>query len=164
MKSRLTKGKLAAAFECTTRWIDLLVKKGMPREEQGNFDLGKCAAWYSRYLQAALERRQGPEQSSGSFAAERIGLVKTQAEQLEFEAKALLSQFAPDAAMIQMERRMFAEVQRRFGDEFVERITSLVMGLNRAEIADVLDREIRAALCELGKGSDLPLPDCEWKN
>ena len=164
MKSRLTRGKLAAAFECTTRWIDRLVEKGMPREAQGNFDLGKCAAWYSRYLQAALERRQGPEQSSGSLAAERIGLVKTQAEQIEFEAKALLSQFAPDAVMIQMERTMLDDLQRCFGDEFVERITSLVMGLDRAQIADVLDREIRTALCELGKGSSLPPADREWKN
>jgi hypothetical protein len=109
-------------------------------------------------LQAALERRQGPEQSSGSLAAERICLAKTHADQIEFEAKALLSEFAPDAVLSLMERTMFEEVQRHFGDEFTERITSLVMGLSRAEIADVLDREIRAALCAISP------PDCEWKN
>jgi hypothetical protein len=45
-----------------------------------------------------------------------------------------------------MEKRMSDEVHRRFGDEFTERITSLVMGLSRAEIAEVLDREIRSTL------------------
>ena len=159
MKNRLTKGELAAAFECTPRWVDLLVEKGMPREAHGKFDLGKCAEWYSRYLQAALERRQGPEKSSGSIAADRICLAKTQAEQIEFEAKALFSEFAPDAVLSQMERTMFEEVQRRFGDEFVERITSLVMGLSRAEIAEVLDREIRATLCAIS-----PPTGREWKN
>jgi phage terminase Nu1 subunit (DNA packaging protein) len=164
MKNRVTRGELATAFECTTRWIDKLVKKGMPREAQGNFDLGKCAEWYSRFLQAALEQRQGPEQTSGSLAEDRICLAKTQAEQIEFEAKALCSEFVPAAALSQRERTMFEEVQRRFGDEFVERITSLVMGLSRDQIADVLDREIRTALCELGKGPALPPPDLEWKN
>jgi hypothetical protein len=164
MKNRLTKGKLAAAFECTTRWIDLLVQKGMPREAQGKFDLGKCAAWYSRYLQAALERRQGPEQSSGSLAAERIGLAKTQADQIEFEAKALFSEFAPDAVLSLMERTMFEEVQRHFGDEFTERITSLVMGLSRSEIAEVLDREIRATLCAIEQHHKFALTGREWQN
>jgi phage terminase Nu1 subunit (DNA packaging protein) len=46
MKNQVTRGKLAEAFECTTRWVDLLVEKGMPREAHGKFDLGKCAAWY----------------------------------------------------------------------------------------------------------------------
>jgi phage terminase Nu1 subunit (DNA packaging protein) len=159
MKNQVTKGELASAFECTKRWIDELVQKGMPREAQGDFDLGECAEWYSRYLQAALERRQGPEKSSGSIAADRICLAKTQAEQIEFEAKALFSEFAPDAVLSQMERTMFEEVQRRFGDEFVERITSLVMGLSRAEIAEVLDREIRATLCAIS-----PPTGREWKN
>jgi phage terminase Nu1 subunit (DNA packaging protein) len=79
--------KLASAMNVTTRRVAQLVHEGMPREERGRYELGKCLLWYVRYLQNALEHRavQTPDGEVSSLREERLALLRLDRELREIE-------------------------------------------------------------------------------
>jgi phage terminase Nu1 subunit (DNA packaging protein) len=79
--------KLASVLNLTERRVQQLVPEGLPKEERGKYDLGKCMAWYIRYLQAALEKRAVPmpEGDLSGLRDERLRLTRAEAGLKEIE-------------------------------------------------------------------------------
>ncbi|MGA3295263.1 MAG: hypothetical protein ABSE45_14945 [Candidatus Acidiferrales bacterium] len=67
--------KLAAFFNLTKQRVHQLVAEGLPRELRGKYDREKCAQWYIRYLQAAIEKKAIPLEP-GAFATEQQEKVR----------------------------------------------------------------------------------------
>ena len=109
----MTKRELATALECTPRWIDRLVQAGMPKEARGAFDFLKASAWYARYLQAAIAKRNGPNEVSISLSHDRLRLMRAQAQRLEWEAEKLRCELLPLSTLAAVEADM-AEVTPSF--------------------------------------------------
>jgi phage terminase Nu1 subunit (DNA packaging protein) len=79
--------KVAAFLNLDERRVQQLVKEGMPRETRGQYDPVKCAAFYIRFLQRALEKKSVPT-LDGGFAGEReerIRLLRADADLREME-------------------------------------------------------------------------------
>jgi phage terminase Nu1 subunit (DNA packaging protein) len=80
-------GKVAKALNLTPQRVQQLANEGLPREDRGKYDLGKCMLWYIRYLQAALERK-GVLMGDGGYAGEReerVRLLRAEAELKQME-------------------------------------------------------------------------------
>jgi phage terminase Nu1 subunit (DNA packaging protein) len=159
MKTTMSKVELAKAFDCTPRWIERLVEAGMPKAGKGKFDVLESGEWYVRYLQRAIKKRNGTREVAVALSRDRLRLIKSQADQVEWQTEKLRSEFLPRSALVAAKEDMAAVVRVRFGDSFVERVAPLVFGLNRTQIAAVLDREIRAELRALAQAP----PSREWK-
>jgi phage terminase Nu1 subunit (DNA packaging protein) len=79
--------RVASFLNLTEQRVQQLVKEGMPRESRGQYDAIKCAAWYIRYLQNALEKRAVPT-LDGRFVGEReerVRLLRAEATLKEIE-------------------------------------------------------------------------------
>jgi phage terminase Nu1 subunit (DNA packaging protein) len=79
--------KLAAFLNLDERRVQQLVKEGMPRETRGQYDPVKCAAFYIRFLQRALEKKSVPTLDGGFVGEreERIRLLRADADLREME-------------------------------------------------------------------------------
>src|SRR5260370_6882685 len=79
--------KVARALNLKERRVQQLVNEGMPREARGQYDPIKCAAWYIRYLQRAIERKPMPtfEEGSAGERAARLRILRTQADLKEIK-------------------------------------------------------------------------------
>src|SRR6267378_294241 len=79
--------KVASFLNLTDKRIQQLVKEGMPRESRGQYDPIKCAHWYIRYLQQALEKRSVPTLDGGFVGEreERVRLLRADADLREME-------------------------------------------------------------------------------
>lgn len=79
--------KVASFLNLDERRIQQLVKEGMPREGRGQYDAIKCAAWYIRYLQSALEKKSVPTLDGGFVGEreERVRLLRADADLREIE-------------------------------------------------------------------------------
>lgn len=79
--------KIAGFLNLTSTRVQQLVKEGMPRESRGEYDAIKCAGWYIRYLQSALEKKSVPTLEGGFVGEreERIRLLRADADLKEME-------------------------------------------------------------------------------
>jgi phage terminase Nu1 subunit (DNA packaging protein) len=79
--------KVASFLNLTEQRIHQLVKLGMPRESRGRYDPIKCAHFYIRYLQQALEKKSVPTLDGGYVGerAERVRLLSADADLREIE-------------------------------------------------------------------------------
>jgi phage terminase Nu1 subunit (DNA packaging protein) len=79
--------KVAAFLNLEERRIQQLVHEGMPRESRGQYDPIKCAHFYIRYLQNALEKKSVPTLDGGFVGEreERIRLLRADADLREIE-------------------------------------------------------------------------------
>ena len=79
--------KVASFLNLDERRIQQLVKEGMPREARGQYDPIKCAGWYIRYLQNALEKKAVPNLDGGFVGEreERVRLLRADADLREME-------------------------------------------------------------------------------
>jgi phage terminase Nu1 subunit (DNA packaging protein) len=80
--------QVAKALNVSERRVQQLTKEGLPKEDRGKYDLGKCMLWYIRYLQAALEasgRRDSTDEDYGGMREERARLLRAEAELKEIE-------------------------------------------------------------------------------
>jgi phage terminase Nu1 subunit (DNA packaging protein) len=79
--------KVASFLNLDERRIQQLVKEGMPREARGQYDPIKCAYFYIRYLQEALERKAVPTLDGGFVGEreERVRLLRAEADLKEIE-------------------------------------------------------------------------------
>lgn len=77
---------LANLFSITEQRIHQLVKKGMPKENRGKFDLLKCVRWYVRYLTSVIEKTAAPVGAEYvSERDERIRSIRADADLKEIE-------------------------------------------------------------------------------
>jgi len=85
--STINVSKVAAFLNLTEQRIQQLVKEGMPRESRGQYDPIKCAYFYLRYLQNALERKSVPTLDGGCVGQreERVRLLRADADLREME-------------------------------------------------------------------------------
>jgi len=49
---------LARVMDVQPKSIADLVAKGMPHEARNQYDVGRCLAWYIRYLHAQMNRKR----------------------------------------------------------------------------------------------------------
>jgi phage terminase Nu1 subunit (DNA packaging protein) len=79
--------KVAAFLNLDERRVQQLVKEGMPRESRGQYDPIKCAHFYIRFLQRALEKKSVPTLDGGFVGEreERIRLLRADADLREIE-------------------------------------------------------------------------------
>lgn len=78
--------QVAKYFGVTVARVTQLVKDGMPRHSKGKYDLGECAAWYIRWLQAKLKGRPGGEEGAKlAESKERLVSIQAEREALELE-------------------------------------------------------------------------------
>ncbi len=87
--------KVAGFLNLTPQRVQQLVKEGMPRESRGEYDAIKCAGWYIRYLQNALEKKAVPTLEGGFVGEreERIRLLRADADLKEMELARERSQY-----------------------------------------------------------------------
>ena len=80
-------GKVAQALNLTPQRVQQLANEGLPKEDRGKYDLGKCMLWYIRYLQAALEKKAVPMADGGYVGEreERVRLLRAEADLKEIE-------------------------------------------------------------------------------
>ena len=83
--------RVAKFLNVTPRRVQQLVKEGMPRGARGQYEAIKCAAWYVRYLQAAIEKKT-TSTGDGAYTTlqeERSRLLhaKTELKQIELAKK-----------------------------------------------------------------------------
>ena len=79
--------RIAAALNLTEQRVQQLVKEGMPRESRGQYDPMKCMLFYVRYLQAAIEKKNGamPDDRCASEHKERVRLLRAMADRKEMQ-------------------------------------------------------------------------------
>lgn len=79
--------RLSYFLNLTEQRIGQLVKEGLPKEARGQYDPIKCAHFYIRYLQQALEKKAVPT-LEGGYAGEReerVRLLRADADLREME-------------------------------------------------------------------------------
>ncbi len=120
--------KVARALNLKERRIQQLVHEGMPREARGQYDPIKCAAWYIRYLQRAIERKAMPtfEEGSAGERAARLRILRTQADLKEIRVAEQRSQLVaiPDveaavADLVNTTERRIMAIPPRLAPELV---------------------------------------------
>ena len=150
--------KLASAMNVTTRRVAQLVHDGLPREERGKYELGKCLLWYIRYLQNALEHRavQTPDGEVTSIREERLALLRLDRELREIELAEKRKQLVaiPDVEkamsdlVLMTKARIMAVAPRLAAD--------LVGESSRVMIQAKIEKEIRTALSHMETPSTSP--------
>jgi terminase small subunit / prophage DNA-packing protein len=151
--------RVASALNLTEQRVQQLVHLGMPRESRGQYDPIKCAHWYIRYLQNAIEKRSAPA-LDGAFpgeSRERIRLLRAAADlkedRLAKERSQLVAVQDVEKAMTDLMRTTTAEIMAipsRLAPQLVGE-TSRVMVHAKIEKAC---KESLAYLAKAGKDGD----------
>src|ERR1700730_11982523 len=79
---------LARVMDVQPKSVSDLVAKGMPHEARNQYDVGRCLAWYIRYLHAQMNRSGITEEERNSgvnLRVERHRLMKITADLAELE-------------------------------------------------------------------------------
>lgn len=158
--------QIANALNLTKRRVEQLVHEGLPREERGKYDLGKCMLWYIRYLQTALEKKGVAGLTDGEGAAqikvERARLLKADASLREIElatkrGQVIEIEFAGklwDDATIRARARLLGSINKN--------APQLVGIKNVAQAMDLLTSIAHEALAELvALGDDVDIESAE---
>lgn len=147
-------GKVAQALNLTPQRVQQLANEGLPKEDRGKYDLGKCMLWYIRYLQAALEKKAVP-MADGRYAGEReerIRLLRAEAELKEIELAKEQGQLVAIADvesdwsnLVVTTKAMILAIPPRVAPE-------LVSESSRVVIQAKLEKECKEALRLLARG------------
>ena len=144
---------LARVLDVRPKTISHLVQKGMPVEAKNQYDVGRCLAWYVRYLHAQINARGITEQERDSgvnLRVERFRLLRAQASLEELALHEKQSALIP----IDVYDRLVAGWRtfiRRTVLTLPGRLSGMLIGLDRRGIQDTIDREARDMLLILSK-------------
>jgi phage terminase Nu1 subunit (DNA packaging protein) len=130
-----------------------LVSKGMPHEARGQYDVGRCLAWYVRYLHAQMNRRGITEEERNSgvnLRVERHRLLKIQADLGQLELDERSNKLIPIDAYEKLVIGWAVTIRQRVL-ALPARLAGMLVGLDRQAIKDVIDREGREMLRIIGK-------------
>jgi phage terminase Nu1 subunit (DNA packaging protein) len=153
---------LARVMDVAPKSIADLTGKGMPHEARGLYDVGRCLAWYVRFLHAQMTRRGITEEERNSgvnLRLERHRLMKIQADLGELELNERRNKLIPIAVYERLVIGWAVTIRQRVL-ALPARLASQLVGLDRHAIHDVIDREGHEMLLLLSqsRGSDLPVP------
>jgi phage terminase Nu1 subunit (DNA packaging protein) len=141
--------RIAAFLNLTPRRVQQLVKEGMPREANGRYDPIKCAAFYIRYLQNAIEERSVPtsDDEPAGERTERVRLLRANADLKEMELATLHSQLVAvedvDKALADLARTTKARILAippRLAPELVGETSRIMI---QAKIQRAIDQTLR---------------------
>ena len=158
----VTAAHLGDLVGITDRQVRTLGTEGIvPRLPNGTYPLrASIRAYCARMREAAAGRGQmGPK---SSLTAQRLRLVREQADRAELQNRALRGELVP-AADVEAEWAAVATALRARLLALPARVHQRLPHLTAAEVA-ALDREVRDALTELGGGTptvDMPIPEPE---
>ncbi|MGH9510183.1 MAG: hypothetical protein ACRD2M_09615 [Terriglobales bacterium] len=156
--------QIASALDVTRRRINQLVHLGLPREGHGQYDLGKCMAWYIRYQHAELRRRgidHDDDVSMGlavSLRRERQRLVKAQADRAEYELRKEQAEMIP-AELVEERIAAWANHVACHFSPFPEQVAPSLEGQPRGVIKQRLAESVRGALTALAVGGPPRRPE-----
>lgn len=96
---------LAEFLNLTKQRVHQLVAEGLPRELRGKYALDKCARWYIRYLQAAIEKKAIPLEP-GVLATEQQEKVRNMRAGADLKELELARQRGQLVAIEDVEKEM----------------------------------------------------------
>lgn len=147
-------GKVAKALNLTPQRVQQLANEGLPKEDRGKYDLGKCMLWYIRYLQAALEKKAVP-MANGVYAGEReerTRLLRAEAELKEIELAKQRGQFVA-IADVEAEYSNLVHAVRARIMAIPPRLAAEIVGeTSRVMVQAKIESELKAALRLLARG------------
>ena len=144
---------LARLLDIQPKSVAGLVARGMPHEARGQYDVGRCFAWYVRYLHSQLNARgiTEEEKTSGiNLRVERHRLLKAQADLSELELHERRGKIIPIAVYEKLLIGWVITIRQRVL-ALPARLASMLVGLDRRAIQDVIERECRDLLMILSK-------------
>jgi phage terminase Nu1 subunit (DNA packaging protein) len=144
---------LARVMDVAPKSVADLVAKGMPHEARGQYDVGRCLAWYVRFLHAQMTRRGITEEERNSgvnLRVERHRLLKIQADLGELDLLERQRKVIPIEAYEKLVIGWAVTIRQRVL-ALPARLAGMLVGLDRQAIKDVIDREGREMLSILGR-------------
>lgn len=147
----VTAAHLGGVVGITDRAVRALATKGVvPRLPDGRYPIRASIRAYCTWMREAAAGRgqMGPK---SSLTAERLRLVREQADRAELQNRALRGELVP-AAEVEAEWAAIATALRARLLAMPARVHQRLPHLTVAEVA-ALDREVRDALTELGGGT-----------
>jgi len=152
--------KVASFLNLTETRIQQLVKEGMPKEARGQYDPIKCAHWYIRYLQSALEKKSLPT-PEGGYAGEReerVRLVRAEADLKEMELAKERSLLVPIPEIEKAIADLVLTTKARMMAIPPRVAPDLVGETSRVMIQAKLEKAIKEALAYLAKAGPTNVP------
>lgn len=137
--------QVAKYFGVTVARVTQLVREGMPRQGKGKYDLGECAAWYIRWLQAKLKGRPGGEEGA-KLAESKERLVSIQAEREAMELEKLKGTMISVADAQKMWTDVLATVRARVNTIPAQSTPRIVGETNQLIIRGTIEKECNRAL------------------
>ena len=147
---------LARVMDVAPKSIADLVGKGMPHEARGQYDVGRCLAWYVRFLHAQMTRRGITEEERNSGVNLRVDRHRLlNLAELEFDQR--IGQVIPISLYEKLVSGWAITIRQRVL-ALPSRLSGMLVGLDRHGVQDVIDRECRDMLMILSKErSDPPV-------
>src|SRR3984957_4737560 len=153
MPQLVTYEDLARVMDVAAKSIADLVAKGMPHEARGQYDVGRCLAWYVRFLHAQMTRRGITEEERNSGVNLRVGryrLLKIQGDLAGLEFDERVGQLIPISVYEKLLASWAITIRQRVL-ALPSRLSGMLVGLDRRGVQDVIEREGRDMLMILRK-------------
>ena len=144
---------LARVMDVQPKSIAGLVAKGMPHEARGQYDVGRCLAWYVRYLHAQMHRSGITEEERNSgvnLRVERHRLLKAQADLSELDLLERSGKIIPISVYEQLLIGWAITIRQRVL-ALPSRLSGMLVGLDRRGVQEAIERECRDMLMILSK-------------
>jgi len=144
---------LARVMDVQPKSIAGLVAKGMPHEARGQYDVGRCLAWYVRYLHAQMHRSGITEEERNSgvnLRVERHRLLKAQADLSELDLLERSGKIIPISVYEKLLIGWAITIRQRVL-ALPSRLSGMLVGLDRRGVQEAIERECRDMLMILSK-------------
>lgn len=146
------KGAFARLVNVSPGRISQMIASGLPVEDDGRIDVAKGKAWIKENVSASRSAAQSPQAdlpfaAQPDAAAERLRLIKEQADHAALKNAALRRELVPAAEV----EREWAGVLRHVRAGILSvpsRLRQLLPGLTAAEV-EAIDAELRRVLEEM---------------
>jgi phage terminase Nu1 subunit (DNA packaging protein) len=148
--------RVARLLNLSEQRIHQLVKEGMPKEGRGQYDPIKCAYFYIRYLQAAIEKRSAsmPDGGYAGVREERARLLRADADLKEMELARKRSQLISLADYERALADLFLTTKARIMATPPRLAPELVGDESRVMIQAKLEKACKDALAYLAKSGN----------
>src|SRR5215469_7783064 len=149
--------QVSKALNVSERRVQQLAKEGLPKEDRGRYDLGKCMLWYIRYLQAALEASGRRDSGDAEFIGareERARLLRAEAELKEMELAKQRGQLVAIADVEQEYSNLAHAIKARIM-AIPPRLAAEIVGETSRVMAQAkIEKYCKEALAQLAQADD----------
>ena len=151
----VTGDQVAKYFGLTLARVTQLVKEGMPRKGKGQYDLGECAAWYIRFLQAKLKGRPGGEEGAKlNETKDRLLSIQVERESIALEKEKGSMILVSDAQKVWTDA--LSAVRARVNTIPAQATPRIVGETNQLIIRGTIEKECNRALEAAGEDINAP--------